>query len=106
MLKKNNTPIEDVMKAVAKENGFTYIPPEKRRPKKLVFKKEDSGDIVVSLKDITASKNSVVAPIEKHIKLSLSGVPKSKLKSTYKRKRKSGTRKAGSKTSSSTKNYG
>lgn len=106
MLKKNNIPIEDVMKAVAKENGFTYIPPEKRRPKKLVFKKEDSGDIVVSLKDITASKNSVVAPIEKHVQLNTSGVSKSKLKPTYKRKRKSGMRKTNGKSSSSAKNYG
>ena len=55
MLKKNNTPIEDVMKAVAKENGFTYVPPEKRTPKKLVFEKNDSGEVIVSLKNIYES---------------------------------------------------
>ena len=51
MLKKNNTPIEDVMKTVAKENGFTYVPPEKRTPKRFAFKKDASGNIVALLKD-------------------------------------------------------
>ena len=51
MLKKIIPPIEDVMKAVAKENGFTYIPLEKRTQKRLVYEKDSSGNIVALLKD-------------------------------------------------------
>lgn len=106
MLKKNNTPIEDVMKAVAKENGFTYVPPEKRTPKRLVFEKDSSGNIVVSLKDKTSDKKGTIASVNKHAGVAASSVLKSPVKFAYKRKRKSGTRKANRKSSSSVKNYG
>lgn len=63
MLKKNNTPIEDVMKAVAKENGFTYVSPEKRTPKRLVFEKDSSGNIVALLKDDCTDSLSITCGI-------------------------------------------
>lgn len=94
------------MKAVAKENGFTYVPPEKRTPKKLVFKKDDSGNITVSLEDEGLNNKRTIVSVEKHAKVGKSGVAKSRVKLTYKRKRKSGTRKANRKSSSSVKNYG
>lgn len=106
MLKKNNTPIEDVMKTVAKENGFTYVPPEKRTPKRLAFKKDASGNITVSLEDIMPKKKITGVSIEKHRKIGESGIAKSRVKLTYKGKRKSEARKSNGKSSTSIKNYG
>lgn len=56
MLKKNNRPIEDVLKIVAKENGFKYIPPGKRTPKEILIEKSASGETLVSLVDVSTQR--------------------------------------------------
>ena len=58
MLKKNNVPIDDVMKEVARENGFAYIPPELRTPKKLVFETDINGKVFVTLIDTCDGGNN------------------------------------------------
>ena len=98
MLKKNNIPVDEVMKVVAKENGFTYVPPEKRTPKELVVEKNSSGDIVVSLKDVSATG--------KHVKIGTPAISKSNFNSAYKRKRKVRARKTNRKSWTSAKKYG
>ena len=106
MLKKNNTPIEDVMKIVAKENGFTYIPPEKRTPKRIVFEEDDSGNVVVSLKSRLGNKEVKTSQLTKAVKLATSDATKSQLKLTHKRKGKPRTQKSNGKHSTPAKNYG
>lgn len=51
MLKKRNISVEDVMKNVAQENGFSYVPPEKRKLKAIIFDKDGSNDTKVKLVD-------------------------------------------------------
>lgn len=50
MLKKNNTPLEEVMKAVAEENGFQYVNPENRKEKEIVFI-ENNGKTYIELRN-------------------------------------------------------
>ena len=51
MIKKNNTPMEDVLKAIASENNLQYVNPENRKKKAIVV-----TDGIVALKD--ADKNT------------------------------------------------
>ena len=58
MLKKKNISIEDVMKSVAKENGFTYVPPENRKPKEIIVETDKSGKSVVKIVNRTDKTSS------------------------------------------------
>lgn len=51
MLKKKNISVEDVMRSVAEENGFTYVPPGKRKPKEIVIEKDGSNDVKIKFVD-------------------------------------------------------
>ena len=55
-LKRNNVSIDDVMQKVAEKNGYKYVPPEKRTPKKLVYSKSITGETFVSLVDADSKK--------------------------------------------------
>lgn len=55
-LKRKNVSIDDVMKKVAEKNGYKYVPPEKRTPKKLVYSKSITGETLVSLVDAEPKK--------------------------------------------------
>ena len=50
MLKKNNLPLEEVMKTVAEENGFQYVNPENRKEKEIVFI-ENNGETHIELRN-------------------------------------------------------
>ena len=50
MLKKNNTPLEEVMKTVAEENGFQYVNPENRKKREIVFI-ENNGETHIELRN-------------------------------------------------------
>lgn len=39
------------MKSVAEENGFTYVPPGKRKPKEIVIEKDGANDVTIKLID-------------------------------------------------------
>lgn len=55
-LPRTDMPMEEILKEVAKDNGFEYIPPEKRTPKKLVYSKSITGETFVSLVDADSKK--------------------------------------------------
>ncbi|HJD12913.1 MAG TPA: hypothetical protein IAA03_03840 [Candidatus Ruminococcus avistercoris] len=55
-LKRKNVSIDDVMQKVAEKNGYKYVPPEKRTPKKLVYSKSITGETFVSLVDADSKK--------------------------------------------------
>lgn len=55
-LPRTDMPMEEILKEVAKDNGFEYIPPEKRTPKKLVYSKSITGKTLVSLVDADSKK--------------------------------------------------
>ena len=55
-LPRTDMPMEEILKEVAKDNGFEYIPPEKRTPKKLVYSKSITGKTLVSLVDAEPKK--------------------------------------------------
>lgn len=57
-------PMEEILKEVARDNGFEYIPPEKRTPKKLVYSKSITGKTLVSLVD-AEPKRTVVRKVKK-----------------------------------------
>lgn len=57
-LPHTNMPIEEILKEVARDNGFEYIPPEKRTPKKLVYSKSITGKTLVSLVDAEPKRAS------------------------------------------------
>lgn len=51
MLKKNNTPLEEVMKTVAEENGFQYVNPENRKKKREIVFIENNGETHIELRN-------------------------------------------------------
>lgn len=55
-LKRKDISINDVMQKVAEKNGYKYVPPEKRTPKKLVYSKSITGETLVSLVDAEPKK--------------------------------------------------
>lgn len=55
-LKRKNVSIDDVMQKVAEKNGYKYVPPEKRTPKKIVYSKSITGETFVSLVDADSKK--------------------------------------------------
>ena len=43
MFKRNDRPIEDILKEVCQENEVEYIPPEKRVPQTLIYIIDENG---------------------------------------------------------------
>lgn len=69
MFKKNNLPIEDVLKSVAKKNKLEYIPPNKRRKKQdavTILKVKENENTLSIIKtestDLTPAEDTIYMP--------------------------------------------